>query len=116
MPLTDKIIAHCELYMGLVEVGAGLIPAGGGCVALWRRLIETPVAPSTDMLAIFLQAFQQIAMAKVGGSAMDAKKSGFIRAQDRIIFNKDYLIGEAKKEVLRMVEDGMFLRQKLRLK
>lgn len=102
----DKIVAHCELYMGLVEAGAGLIPAGGGCVALWRRLIEAPVAPTTDMLAIFLQAFQQIAMAKVGGSAMDARKAGFIRPQDRIIFNKDYIIGEAKKEVLRMVEDG----------
>jgi len=102
----DKIVAHCELYMGLVEVGAGLLPAGGGCVNLWRRLIESPVAPVTDMLAVFLQAFQQIAMAKVGGSAMDAKKAGFIRPQDRIIFNKDYIIGEAKKEVLRMVEDG----------
>jgi 3-hydroxyacyl-CoA dehydrogenase len=102
----DKIVAHCELYMGLVEVGAGLIPAGGGCVNLWRRLIEAPIAPSTDMLAVFLQAFQQIAMAKVGGSAMDARRAGFIRPQDRIIFNKDYLIGEAKKEVLRMVDDG----------
>jgi len=102
----DKIVAHCELYMGLVEVGAGLIPAGGGCVALWRRLIESSIAPATDMLAVFLQAFQQIAMAKVGGSAMDARKAGFIRPQDRIIFNKDYIIGEAKKEVLRMVEDG----------
>ncbi|HPS85871.1 MAG TPA: 3-hydroxyacyl-CoA dehydrogenase/enoyl-CoA hydratase family protein [Spirochaetota bacterium] len=102
----DKIVAHCELYMGLVEVGAGLLPAGGGCVNLWRRLIESPVAPVTDMLAVFLQAFQQIAMAKVGGSAMDARKAGFIRPQDRIIFNKDYIIGEAKKEVLRMVEDG----------
>jgi len=102
----DKIVAHCELYMGLVEVGAGLLPAGGGCVNLWRRLIESPVAPVTDMLSVFLQAFQQIAMAKVGGSAMDARKAGFIRPQDRIIFNKDYIIGEAKKEVLRMVEDG----------
>ena len=45
-------------------------------------------------------------MAKVGMSAMDAKKAGFIRPVDRIIFNKDYLIGEAKKEVERMVEDG----------
>ncbi len=102
----DKIVAHCELYMGLVEIGAGLLPAGGGCVNLWRRLSEAPLAPVTDMLAVFLMGFQQIATAKVGGSAMDARKAGFIRPQDRIVFNKDYLIGEAKKEVVRMVEDG----------
>ena len=102
----DKIVAHCELYMGLVEIGAGLLPAGGGCTNLWRRYTEAPVAPTTDMLAVFLQAFQQIAMAKVGMSAMDARKAGFIKSTDRIIFNKDYLIGEAKKEALRMVEDG----------
>jgi len=102
----DKIVAHTELYMGLVEVGAGLIPAGGGCVNLWRRMVEAPLAPSADLMGTYLQAFQQIAMAKVGGSAMDARKAGFIRPQDRIIFNKDYLIGEAKKEVIKMVEDG----------
>lgn len=102
----DKIVAHCELYMGLVEIGAGLLPAGGGCVNYWRRLIEAPVAPVTDMLAVFLHAFQQIATAKVGGSAMDAKKAGFLRQQDRIIFNRDYIIGEAKKEVLKLADDG----------
>ncbi len=102
----DKIVAHCELYMGLVEVGAGLIPAGGGCTNLWRRHVEAPLSPQTDLLAMFLKVFQAIAMAQVGGSAMDARKAGFLRPVDRIIFNKDYLIGEAKKEVLRMVEDG----------
>ena len=102
----DKIVAHNELYMGLVEVGAGLIPGGGGCVNLWRRLTEAPVAPVTDNLAVFLHAFQQIAMAKVGGSAMDARKAGYLRPQDRIIFNRDYLIGEAKKEVVKLYEDG----------
>jgi 3-hydroxyacyl-CoA dehydrogenase len=103
---SDKIVAHCELYMGLVEIGAGLLPAGGGCTNLWRRLIEAPLTPVTDMLAVFLKAFEQIAFAKVGMSAMEAKAAGFIRPQDRIVFNKDYLIGEAKKEVLKMVDDG----------
>jgi 3-hydroxyacyl-CoA dehydrogenase len=103
---SDKIVAHCELYMGLVEIGAGLLPAGGGCTNLWRRISEAPIVATTDWLTAFLGAFQQIAMAKVGMSAMDARKAGFLRATDRIIFNKDYLLGEAKKEVLRMVEDG----------
>jgi 3-hydroxyacyl-CoA dehydrogenase len=102
----DKIVAHCELYMGLVEIGAGLLPAGGGCTNLWRRITEAPLTPQTDQLALFLGAFQTIAMAKVSMSAKEARNLGFLRPVDRIVLNKDYLIGEAKKEVLRMVEDG----------
>ncbi len=101
----DKIVAHNELYMALVEVGAGLVPAGGGCYQMWRRLSESVVTP-TDWLSVFLQAFQTIAMPMPSGSAQEARKKGFLRAQDRIVFNRDYLIGDAKKEVLRMVEDG----------
>ncbi|HOP64592.1 MAG TPA: 3-hydroxyacyl-CoA dehydrogenase/enoyl-CoA hydratase family protein [Spirochaetota bacterium] len=101
----DKIVAHNELYMALVEVGAGLIPAGGGCVNMWRRMSESVVTP-TDWLSVFLEAFQTIAMPMPTGSAQEARKKGYLRPQDRIVFNRDYLIGEAKKEVLRMVEDG----------
>ncbi len=102
---SDKIVAHNELYMALVEVGAGLVPAGGGCVQMWKRLSESVVTP-TDWLTVFLQAFQTIAMPMPSGSAQEARKKGFLRPQDRIVFNRDYLIGDAKKEVLRMVEDG----------
>ena len=101
----DKIVAHNELYMALVEVGAGLVPAGGGCVQMWRRMSES-VVPAADMLSVFLEAFKTIAMPMPSGSAQEARKKGFLRPQDRIVFNRDYLIGEAKKEVLRMVEDG----------
>jgi 3-hydroxyacyl-CoA dehydrogenase len=101
----DKIVAHNELYMALVEVGAGLVPAGGGCYQMWRRMSESVVTP-TDWLAVFLEAFKTVAMPMPTGSAQEARKKGFLRAQDRIVFNRDYLIGEAKKEVLRMVEDG----------
>ncbi|HPJ36909.1 MAG TPA: enoyl-CoA hydratase/isomerase family protein, partial [Spirochaetota bacterium] len=102
----DKIVAHNELYMALVEVGAGLVPAGGGCVNMWRRLYESSVVPPTDLLAVFLQAFKTIAMPMPSGSAQEARNKGFLRPQDKIVFNRDYLIGDAKKEVLRMVEDG----------
>jgi len=104
----DKIVAHAELYMGLVEIGAGLLPAGGGCTNLWRKFVENVPGPVkiSDMGAFFIPTFQNIAMAKVSMSAAEARKNGFLGAKDRIIFNKDYLIGEAKKEVLRMVEDG----------
>jgi len=101
----DKIVAHNELYMALVEVGAGLVPAGGGCVQMWRRLSESVVTP-TDWLTVFLAAFRTIAMPMPSMSAQEARNKGFLRAQDRIVFNRDYLIGDAKKEVLRMAEDG----------
>ncbi len=104
----DRIVAHSETYMGLVEIGAGLLPAGGGCTNLWRRHVESVVkeVKIDDLMPLFLSVFQQIAMAKVGASAMDSRNSGFLMPRDRIVFNRDYLIGEAKKEALRMIEDG----------
>ncbi len=102
----DKIVAHNELYMALVEVGAGLVPAGGGCVQMWRRLSESSVVPHTDLQAVFLQAFRTIAMPAPSMSAQEARIKGFLRPQDRIVFNRDYLIGDAKNEVLRMAADG----------
>ncbi|MFA5518891.1 MAG: 3-hydroxyacyl-CoA dehydrogenase/enoyl-CoA hydratase family protein, partial [Spirochaetota bacterium] len=101
----DKIVAHNELYMALVEVGAGLVPAGGGCVQMWKRMSESVVTP-TDWLSVFLPAFQTVAMPMPTMSAQEARNKGYLRAQDRIVFNRDYLIGDAKKEVLRMSEDG----------
>jgi len=102
---SDKIVAHNELYMALVEVGAGLVPAGGGCYQMWRRISES-VVPATDLLAVFLAAFKTIAMPMPSGSAQEARVKGFLRPQDRIVFNRDYLIGEAKKEAIKMAEDG----------
>jgi 3-hydroxyacyl-CoA dehydrogenase len=104
----DRIVAHSELYMGLVETGAGLIPSGAGMIHLWQRYVESipSEARITDYGAYFIPAFMTVAMAKVSKSAADARSMGFLRPGDRIIFNKDYLVGEAKKEVLRMVEDG----------
>ncbi len=104
----DKIVACADLFMGLVEIGAGLLPGGGGMMHLWRNYIESKpdAANLTDYAGFFTQALTHVAQAKVSSSAAEARNSGFLRPTDRIIFNKDNQIGEAKKEVLKMVDDG----------
>ena len=104
----DRIVAHAELYMGQVEIGVGLIPAGGGCLNLMKKYLSALPEAVTDfdLAKFFLPVFMAIAMAKVSTSAADARTNGFLSPCDRIVFNRDYLIGEAKKEVLKMVADG----------
>ncbi|TAL32937.1 MAG: 3-hydroxyacyl-CoA dehydrogenase/enoyl-CoA hydratase family protein [Spirochaetes bacterium] len=105
---SDKILAHVETYMGLVEIGAGLLPGGLGMLNLWRKFISSVPKPVkvSDMAAFFLPCFMNVAQAKVAMGAGDCVKNGFLGPKDKIIFNRDLQIGEAKKEVLRMVEDG----------
>ncbi len=104
----DRIVAHSDLYMGLVEIGVGLLPAGGGCLNLWKKFISTipEAVEELDIAKFFVPVFMSIAMAKVSMSAAEARANGFLGPQDRIIFNRDYQIGEAKKEVLKMVDEG----------
>jgi 3-hydroxyacyl-CoA dehydrogenase len=104
----DRIVAHAELYMGLVEIGVGLLPAGGGCTNLWKKFVGSLPAAVTDadLGKFFVPTFMNIAMAKISTSAADARANGFLGPRDRIVFNRDYLIGEAKKEVLAMVDAG----------
>jgi 3-hydroxyacyl-CoA dehydrogenase len=105
---SDRIVAHVDLNMGLVEIGAGLIPGGCGMMHLWQRYVDS-IPGSVDIAdwgAYLVPAFTTVFQAKVSMSAYEARKSGFLRPMDKIVFNKDNLIGEAKKEILRMVEDG----------
>ncbi|MBF0468327.1 MAG: enoyl-CoA hydratase/isomerase family protein, partial [Desulfamplus sp.] len=105
----DRIVAHAELYMGLVEIGVGLLPAGGGCLNMWKRFIDPVpggVSKDIDLAKLFIAAFMNVAMAKVSMSAAQARANGFLGANDRIVFNRDTLVGEAKKEVLKMVDDA----------
>ncbi len=104
----DRIVAHAELYMGLVEIGVGLLPAGGGCLNLWKKFISTipDSVTDVDLAKFFVPAFMSIALAQVSMSAAEARANGFLGPKDRIVFNRDYLIGEAKKEVLKMVDEG----------
>ena len=105
---SDRTVAHAELYMGLVEIGVGLLPAGGGCLNLWRKFLASVPAAVTDfdLAKFFIPVFMSIAMAKVSMSAAEALANGFLGPNDRIVFNRDHLIGEAKKEVLKMLDDG----------
>jgi 3-hydroxyacyl-CoA dehydrogenase len=105
---SDRIVAHTDLFMGLVEIGAGLVPGGCGMINLWRRFIESKpeAAKVTDYGGFFINAFMSVAQAKVSRSAAEARSNGFLRESDRIVMNRDNLIGEAKKEVLKMVDDG----------
>ena len=105
---SDRIVAHAELYMGQVEIGVGLIPAGGACLNLMKKFLSSmpDVVTDFDIAKFFLPVFMAIAMAKVSTSAADARTNGFLGPRDRIIFNRDYLIGEAKKDVLKMVDEG----------
>ncbi|MFZ3047850.1 MAG: enoyl-CoA hydratase-related protein, partial [Desulfatirhabdiaceae bacterium] len=115
----DRIVAHAELYMGLVEIGVGLLPGGGGCLNLWKKMIAgiPEAVTDVDLAKFFVPTFMAIAMAKVSTSAAEARANGYLGPKDRIVFNRDYLIGEAKKEVLKMVDDGYAppARRKLRV-
>ena len=91
------VVAHAELYMGLVEVGVGLIPAGGGCKEMIRRLANPLArAGADDVLPGLQRAFENIATAKVSGSAKEAKALGLLAPTDKIVMNRAHLLGEAK--------------------
>jgi 3-hydroxyacyl-CoA dehydrogenase len=106
----DKIVATGDTMMGLVEIGVGLLPAGGGCMNLWKKFINqlpAGVAKDTDLAKLFVPVFMNIAMAKYSMSGAGAIANGHLSAlTDRIILNRDLQIGEAKKEVLAMVDAG----------
>ncbi len=103
----DRIRAAAELYMGLVEVGVGIIPAGGGCKEMLVRAIEgVPQNTDADIFPFVKEVFMTIGMAKVSTSAVEARQIGLLRSSDGITMNKDYLIADAKATVLAMVEEG----------
>jgi 3-hydroxyacyl-CoA dehydrogenase len=115
----DRIVAHTELFMGLVEIGVGLLPAGGGCMNLWKKYVDAlpgKTVKEVDPAKFFVQAFMKIAMAAVSMSAAQARDNGFLGLADRIVMNRDNLVGEAKKEVLKMVDDGYIPPLKKKLK
>ena len=102
-----RIVAAAETYMGLVEVGVGLIPGAGGVKELLRRIITPAIdCGASNVLPYLEKAFEMIAMAKVSTSAQEAQEWGFLASEDRIIMNKEHLLAEAKKRALALVAQG----------
>ncbi|MGR8932117.1 MAG: 3-hydroxyacyl-CoA dehydrogenase NAD-binding domain-containing protein [Gammaproteobacteria bacterium] len=100
----DAIVAHAELYAGLVEVGVGLIPGWGGCKELLRRWLLFPKRPGGPVPAI-APTFETIALAKVSKSAQEAKELLFLAETDLISMNKDRLLADAKQRALQLAEN-----------
>lgn len=101
----DLVQAAAETYIGLVEVGVGLIPGGGGTKELTKRVSDGLETGDVELNAL-QNAFMNIATAKVATSAQEAKDMHIIRSGDRITVNRDRQIAEAKSAVLEMAEAG----------
>lgn len=106
--------AHLELYVGLVETGVGLIPAGGGCKEMTLRAIEfaqgaAPPGSRSDSVELhhaMRTVFENIALAKVSTSAFEARELRLLRASDGITMNRNRLLHEAKQQAIALAEAG----------
>ncbi len=109
---------HAELYTGLVEVGVGLLPGGGGCKEMLLRAVDgaaaarggkvsgDALAGSIEMLEAMKRAFEAIATAKVATSAHEARGLGFLNDSDRITMNRERALSDAKARALELVRAG----------
>jgi 3-hydroxyacyl-CoA dehydrogenase len=103
----DRICAAGESYIGLVEVGVGLLPAGGGCRELLKRVVSPAMKTAeSDPLPFLGKVFENIAMAKVSASALQAREMGFLTDSDRIVMRAEHILAEAKRMVLSMAAAG----------
>jgi 3-hydroxyacyl-CoA dehydrogenase len=100
----DRAVATLESYIGLVEVGVGLLPAGGGCKELAMRAAAE--AKGSDISPFLQKYFKAVAMAEVGRSAEHAREIGYLRATDRVVMNRFELLEIAKAEVRAMAAAG----------
>ena len=108
---------HAELYTGLVEVGVGLLPGGGGCKEMLLRAVDTAAASkgkssgealagSVEMLEAMKKTFETIATAKVATSAHEALGLGFLSDSDRITMNRERVLSDAKSRALELARSG----------
>ena len=102
----DRVQAAGDLRAGLVEVGVGLVPAGGGTAEMLARSLAHLAHPLADPLPFVRRAFDIIASARVSGSAPDARHIGYLRGSDRITMNRDRLTFEAKALALSRAREG----------
>ena len=108
---------HAELYTGLVEIGVGLLPGGGGCKEMLLRAVDSAAAAhgkaspealagSVEMMEAMKRAFETIATAKVATSAHEARALGFLNDSDRITMNRERVLTDAKNRALELVRAG----------
>jgi 3-hydroxyacyl-CoA dehydrogenase len=102
----DRVQAAAETYMGLVEAGVGLIPAGGGTKEMVARAGEGMPPGATDFLPPIQRAFEAIGFARVSTSGPDAQRIGYLRDVDAVTMNRDRLIADAKARALQRAADG----------
>src|SRR5256714_3613970 len=104
----DRVRASAETYIGLVEVGVGIIPSGSGTKEMLVRAMDSIPAnlKDADPFPFVKRAFETIALAKVATSAEEARGFGFLREEDSISMNADRLIADARKEVLALAATG----------
>ena len=103
----SRVVAAAETYIGLVELGVGVIPAGAGTKEMLRRIVNPVMRiENAEPLAALQKAFLQMGQAKVATSAEEARGMNILLPADRIVSNRDHLLAEAKKEVMHMVAAG----------
>ncbi len=102
----DRIQAAAESYIGLVEVGVGLIPGGGGTKEMLARAVEGLPATHADLLPFVQRAFETIGFAMVSTSAADARRLGFLDEADRVTMNRERLLADAKTHALERLREG----------
>ena len=103
----DAIQAAAETYIGLVELGVGLIPAGGGTREMACRAAEAvPPGYPVDSFGFLMRYFENISMAKISGSAAEARQLGYLRPVDGISMNRDRALCDARTRVLAIAAEG----------
>ena len=102
----DRVQAAAETYMGLVEVGVGLIPAGGGTKEMIVRAMAQLPAAQSDPLPYVQKAFETVALAKVSASGPDGVRLGYLASTDAFTMNRERLMADAKAKALDRVREG----------
>jgi 3-hydroxyacyl-CoA dehydrogenase len=104
---------HAELYMGLVEVGVGLLPGGGGCKEMLLRAVDSAASirpdgrgESVELMEAMKKIFEAIATGKVATSAEEARGLGFLSNSDRITMNRERVLSDAKARALELARAG----------
>jgi len=103
----SRVVAAAETYIGLVELGVGVIPAGAGTKEMLRRIVNPVMRiENSEALPALQKAFLQMGQAKVATSAEEARGMNILNPQDRVVMNRSHLLAEAKNEVLHMIAAG----------